>query len=74
MFTRPSRLLALSTLLAGAVLSATADGVDPQALGPKVGEHVPGFTLADQHGATRSLESTFGPSGVVLVFFRSADW
>jgi hypothetical protein len=74
MLTRRPGLLALSVLLAGGVLSATADGVDPQTLGPKVGERVPEFALADQHGATRSLKSTFGPSGVVLVFFRSADW
>jgi hypothetical protein len=74
MFTTASRLLAVSALVAGWILSATADGPDPQALGPKVGERVPEFTLADQHGATRSLKSTFGPRGVVLVFFRSADW
>jgi hypothetical protein len=70
------------SLLCAVVISATAgapgvDGaqtVDPQTLGPRVGEHVPDFSLPDQHGATRSLRSTFGPKGAVLVFFRSADW
>jgi len=47
---------------------------DPQTLGPKIGERVPDFSLSDQHGTTRTLRSTFGPKGVVLVFFRSADW
>jgi hypothetical protein len=47
---------------------------DPQTLGPKIGERVPDFSLPDQHGATRTLRSTFGPKGAVLVFFRSADW
>ena len=63
--------------LAASVLSialAAADGPDPGTIGPKVGETVPDFTLPDQHGATRTLRSTYGPKGAVLVFFRSADW
>jgi len=54
--------------------AAAADGPDPQTLGPKVGARVPEFGLQDQHGATRTLTSTFGPKGAILVFFRSADW
>ena len=68
------KLLPLAALLLGVVLAATADGPDPQTLGPKVGERVPEFSLPDQHGATRTLKSTLGPKGAVLVFFRSADW
>jgi hypothetical protein len=66
----------LATLFLGAGLAATmaAQTPDPQTLGPKVGARVPSFTLPDQHGVSRSLQSTFGPKGVVLVFFRSADW
>jgi peroxiredoxin len=48
--------------------------MDPQSLGPKAGERVPDFSLPDQHGTTRTLRSTLGPKGAVLVFFRSADW
>jgi len=48
--------------------------INPQTLGPQVGERVPDFSLPDQHGVTRTLQSTFGPKGAVLVFFRSADW
>jgi hypothetical protein len=61
-------------LLGAVVLAAGADVVDPQTLGPKIGERVPDFSLPDQHGAPRTLRSTFGPKGAVLVFFRSADW
>jgi hypothetical protein len=68
------RLMPLAALLLGVVVPVTADGPDPQTLGPKVGQRVPAFTLPDQHGATRTLKSTFGPKGAVLVFFRSADW
>lgn len=68
------KLLPFAALLLGAMVSATADGPDPQTLGPKVGERVLEFSLPDQHGATRTLKSVMGPNGAVLVFFRSADW
>jgi cytochrome oxidase Cu insertion factor (SCO1/SenC/PrrC family) len=48
--------------------------VDVQKLGPQIGEHVPDFSLPDQRGETHSLQSLMGPKGVILVFFRSADW
>ena len=47
---------------------------DPQRLGPQVGDRVPDFTLLDQHGQSRTLASLIGPRGLMLVFFRSADW
>jgi hypothetical protein len=56
------------------VSSLAAQTPDPQTLGPKVGMRVQEFGLRDQTGTMRSLRSTFGPNGVVLVFFRSADW
>jgi hypothetical protein len=59
-----------------ALIVATIDAQtpDPQTLGPKVGMRVQEFSLRDQTGTMRSLRSTFGPKGAVLVFFRSADW
>ena len=71
----PTRVTA-ATLAAclALIVAMAAQTPDPQALGPRVGERVPDFSLPDQHGATRSLRSTFGPKGAVLVFFRSADW
>jgi hypothetical protein len=62
------------SLLCVVSIAAAAQTIDPQSLGPKVGERVPDFSLPDQHGMTRSLRSTFGPKGAVLVFYRSADW
>ena len=47
---------------------------DVQKLGPQVGTHVPDFTLLDQKGQSRTLASLIGPKGLMLVFFRSADW
>jgi len=48
--------------------------VNVEALGPKVGERLPSFTLNDQTGKSRTLESIAGPKGAMIVFFRSADW
>jgi len=64
----------LATTVLAAGLTAITQTADPQSLGPKIGERVPDFSLPDQHGTTRTLQSTFGPKGAVLVFFRSADW
>lgn len=49
-------------------------GIDVNAIGPRVGAVVSDFSLPDQTGVTRSLGSTAGPKGTMLVFFRSADW
>ena len=62
----------LATVTLGARQAPTP--IDVQKLGPKIGDAVPGFTLTDQAGAQRSLKSLLGPSGGLLVFFRSADW
>ena len=47
---------------------------DVQKLGPQIGTRVPDFTLLDQKGQSRTLASLTGPKGLMLVFFRSADW
>jgi hypothetical protein len=47
---------------------------DVQRLGPQIGDRVPDFTLLDQNGRSRTLTSLMGPKGLMLVFFRSADW
>jgi peroxiredoxin len=39
-----------------------------------VGQRAVDFSLADQTGRVRTLKSTSGPKGTMLVFFRSADW
>ena len=48
--------------------------IDVSKLGPQVGEQVPDFSLIDQAGRTRNLQSIVGPNGAMVVFFRSADW
>jgi hypothetical protein len=42
--------------------------------GPEPGERIPDFCLPDQEGAPRSFSNLAGPTGLLLVFYRSADW
>jgi peroxiredoxin len=52
----------------------TRERIDVSTRGPRVGERVPDFTLSDQAGRPRTLQSIMGPRGAMLVFIRSADW
>ena len=54
--------------------SPTRAKIDVSKLGPQVGERVPAFSLPDQTGRARTLDSIMGPKGTMLVFIRSADW
>lgn len=56
-------------LLLGAAMLAAAIST-----GPEVGAKIPDFSLPDQTGQARDFASLKGPKGLVLVFFRSADW
>jgi hypothetical protein len=47
---------------------------DRYASGPERGQHIPGFSLPDQDGVSRSLANLAGPKGLFLVFHRSAEW
>ena len=66
--------LAAILLSAATLLAQPQTPIDVSRLGPQVGSQVPEFTLRDQKGATRSLESVMGARGAMLVFIRSADW
>ena len=70
-------LVIVSTLvlaMAQSPPSTSSTGVNPATLGPAVGQPIPGFEAPDQDGRPRDFASLTGPKGLVLVFFRSADW
>ena len=71
-----ARILTLTVLLVTGVATAAAAQAlpDVDGLGPQVGDTVPSFSLVDQHGVARDLQSLMGPDGLMLVFSRSADW
>jgi len=67
-------LLALLMTLPLIARQGSRTKIDVSTLGPQVGESVPDFSLPDQTGRTRTLQSITGPKGAMLVFIRSADW
>ena len=71
-------LAILSTLVIAMAQSpavpAGSAGVDPATLGPAIGQQLPSFEAPGQEGQRRDFASLRGPRGLVLVFFRSADW
>lgn len=68
-------LVALQVLASATAARAQAPApVDTSAIGPQVGSAVPPFSGTDQLGRTHTLESSLGARGLMLVFFRSADW
>ena len=54
--------------------TAVRQKIDVSKLGPQVGQRVPDFSLPDQNGRVRTLQSIMGPRGAMIVFVRSADW
>lgn len=62
-----------AALLLGAVAlqASPAPPFDP---GPAVGQPLPRFEARDQDGQLRTFEGLKGPNGLVVLFFRSADW
>jgi hypothetical protein len=56
---------------AEAVRRLLADAAD---VGLPVGAPAPPFQLKDQTSHAQDLASLSGPKGLVVVFFRSADW
>jgi hypothetical protein len=65
----------VSALLGMAAVALTLGAQTPaDSPGPAVGARAPDFQLSDQAGTNRSLQSFMGPKGLMLVFFRSADW
>jgi peroxiredoxin len=67
-------LLGAHPLSAQPASSAARTKIDVSKLGPQVGQTVPDFSLTDQNGKVWTRASIMGAKGVVLVFYRSADW
>lgn len=64
--------VALGGLALGIALAQAAPL--PPDIGPAIGERLPTFEARDQDGRLRTFSNLKGPAGLVLVFFRSADW
>ena len=64
-------MLPLTAILMGVMASTPEIPFNP---GPAVGAPLPAFSAPDQSGRVRAFDDLRGPEGLVLVFFRSADW
>ena len=62
------------TLIVGFCMPVGAAETDPMSVGPAVGSQAPAFEATDHLGQSRNFESLTGESGLLLLFFRSADW
>jgi cytochrome oxidase Cu insertion factor (SCO1/SenC/PrrC family) len=73
---RPARFLGVACLLVGLLLAGALTGAaeDSFSTGPEVGERIPAFRLSDQHGEQRTFSDLAGPQGLLLLFYRTADW
>ncbi len=43
-------------------------------VGIETGQKVPAFQADDQNGRSRAFEDLKGEEGLLLLFYRSADW
>jgi peroxiredoxin len=65
-------LMMAVVLVAGLFSAASAESID---IGPAIGTAIPNpFNVHDSQGALQTFADLSGPSGVVLVFVRSASW
>jgi len=69
-FGRVMQRLLVGLALLGAAFSLAAQEMP----GVPAGEHAPAFRARDQFAKEQTLSSLMGPNGLVLLFFRSADW
>ncbi len=69
----PKTLPRVLTALLAATIMASAQSEHIET-GPEVGERIPAFQAVDQNGKTRSFDDLKGPNGLLLLFYRSADW
>ncbi len=69
------RPVALAFVMALALLGSFSLTASADELGPPLGAKLPDIgTPPDQTGTPRNLSSLMGDKGLVLFFFRSADW
>jgi hypothetical protein len=64
------RLLLVGVIFIGIGFGAVAQDLP----GVAVGKSAPTFQARDQFGKEQTISSLMGRNGLVLVFFRSADW
>ena len=67
-------LLSIAMFTALIAQAGTLSLLDAAQIGLPAGARAPDFSLPDQAGQSRDFGSLAGTRGLILVFFRSADW
>jgi hypothetical protein len=62
------------TARCGSLCAATTQPADLPNSDLKAGQTIPELSGTDQFGKPQDFDSLKGPNGLVLLFFRSADW
>ena len=68
------RLLLFILAFSGTLVAQSSTAPNLNSIGPKIGSIAPAFSGVDQFGQARTLQSLLAREGLMLVFFRSADW
>ncbi len=53
---------------------AFAADAEPIATGPEVGKPIPELNVRDQNNELKQFDDLRGRNGLLLLFFRTADW
>jgi len=71
----PTRRMTRLLLFFGIAIAIPATAALPQQIGGlQAGTAAPAIALRDQSGRQQTLSTLAGPNGLLLLFFRSADW
>ncbi len=65
-------IVCCSIAVFGPVAFAAAE--EPIETGPDVGEPIPEFNLRSQNGDLQQFDDLRGRDGLLLLFYRTADW
>ncbi len=71
---RTPRRLVAHVIAAMLLMTGFGSAVHGQGTGPAVGAEAPSFQATDHLGKARSFDDLSGENGLLLLFFRSADW
>lgn len=80
---RLAKVVQIATLLIAILFTTTGSlpGMDHvrlanqgEQIGLSPGDQAPVFRAVDQFGHEQTIQSLMGKNGLVLLFFRSADW
>jgi hypothetical protein len=71
---RPSTVVLIGVAVTALAFFSTPAAQAEIATGPEVGTKIPDIQTLDQHGKIRSFEDLSGSEGLLILFYRTADW